>query len=105
MSDTESDNTSTTSFGDIPVCEEIGKLIQNCEQLEKDIHASFETLNNVKSLVKNNNSIVVTYNDWTGNFDELLELFHDEALNNIKNGKSSNFGQELLKMLDDTVFH
>ncbi len=105
MSDAESDNSSTTSFGDISVCEEIGKLIENCEQLEKDIHSSFDTLNNIQSLVKNHNSIIVTYNDWTGNFDELLELFHDEALTNIKNGKVSNFGQELLKMLDDTIFH
>jgi hypothetical protein len=105
MSDAESDNSSTTSFGDISVCEEIGQLIQNCEHLEKQIHTSFDTLNNIQTLIKNHNNIIVTYNDWTGDFDELLELFHDEALTNIKNGKSSDFGKELVKMLDDTIFH
>lgn len=107
MSDNESstDASSVSSFGDISVCNEIGRLIENCQQLHDHIHNSFDTLKNIHSLVENHNNIIVTYNDWTGDFEELLELFHEEALNNIKNDKSSVFGQELLKMIDDTIFH
>lgn len=105
LSVTSSVVSSVSSFGDISVCQEIGQLIENCEGLHQYIHNSFETLNNINSLVENHNNITVTYNEWTGDFDELLELFHEEALTNIKNGKSSDFGQELLKMLDDTTFN
>jgi hypothetical protein len=103
--DTDSENSSTTSFGDISVCEEIGQLIEQCESLHDHIHNSFDTLKNIHSLVENNNNIIVTYNDWSGDFDEVLELFHQDAMNNIKDGKESMFSQELLKMIDDTVFH
>jgi hypothetical protein len=107
MSDTdaETENSSTTSFGDISVCEEIGQLIEQCQSLHEYIHNSFNTLKNIHSLVENHNNITVTYNDWTGDFDELLELFHQEAINNIKDGKPNMFSQELLKMIDDTIFH
>jgi hypothetical protein len=105
MSDAESDNSTTTSFGDISVCEEIGQLIEQCESLHEHIHNSFETLKNIHSLVENQNNITVTYNKWTGDFNELLELFHQDAMNNIKDDKPSMFSQELLKMLDDTIFH
>lgn len=105
MSESSTDASSVTSFGDISVCQEIGELIQRCEELQEHIHTSYETLKNIHSLVENQNSIIVTYNEWTGDFDELLELFHNEALANIKNDKPSDFGQELLKMLDDTIFH
>jgi len=102
---TSSATSSATSFGDISVCEEIGQLIEQCQSLHEHIHTSFKTLKNIHSLVENHNTINVTYNDWTGDFYELLELFHQDAMNNIKDGKSSMFSQELLKMLDDTVFH
>lgn len=103
--DVSTDISSVTSFGDISVCEEIGQLIESCEGLHQNIQNSYETMMNIRSLVNNQNNITVTYNEWTGDFEELLELFHEEALTNIKNGKSSYFGQELLKMLDDTTFH
>jgi hypothetical protein len=62
MSDAESDNSSTTSFGDISVCEEIGQLIEQCESLHDHIHNSFQTLKNIHSLVENHNNInVINY--------------------------------------------
>jgi hypothetical protein len=105
MSDSSTDVSSITSFGNISVCEEIGQLIQKCDELNTHIHNSYETLKNIQSLVENQNNIKVTYNEWSGNFKELLELFHEEALTNIKNDKPSDFGQELIKMLDNTIFH
>lgn len=107
MSETDASSvtSSVTSFGDISVCEEIGQLIERCEELHDHIHNSFKTLQNINSLVENHQNINVTYNEWTGDFDDVLELFHEEAINNIKNDKPSCFGNELLKMLDDITFH
>jgi hypothetical protein len=104
MSDTASE-TSSTSFDDISVCEEIGQLIERCEELHEHIHNSFETLKNIHSLVASHNNINVTYNEWAGNFEELLEVFHKEALTNISEGRPADFGIKLLKMLEGAEFH
>lgn len=104
MSTTDSSSV-TSSFDDISVCEEIGQLIERCEDLQEQIHNSFETLQNIHSLVQNNNNINVTYNEWTGEFEELLEVFHDEAMKNINEGHPADFGIKLLKMLEVAEFH
>jgi hypothetical protein len=103
MSDTES-TSETSSFGDNSVCEEIGQLIERCEELHEYIHNSYETLQSIHSLVANKNNINVTHNEWTGDFEELLEVFHKEALMNISEGRDAEFGQKLLKMLDEAIF-
>ena len=95
----------TSSFDDISVCEEIGQLIERCEDLQEQIHNSFETLQNIHSLVQNKNNINVTYNEWTGDFEELLEVFHEESLKNINEGRPSDFGNKLLKMLEEADFN
>jgi hypothetical protein len=94
----------TSSFDDISVCEEIGQLIERCEELHEHIHNSYETLQSIHSLVANQNNINVTHNGWTGDFEELLEVFHKEALTNISEGRDAEFGQKLLKMLDEAIF-
>jgi hypothetical protein len=106
MSDIESstDASSVSSFGDISVCNEIGQLIENCQQLHDHIHTSFETLKNIHSLVENNN-IIVSYDEWTGDFNELLEKIHTESLENIKNNGQINFGELLLERLDNIIFN
>jgi hypothetical protein len=105
MSDSESDNSSTTSFGGMSVCEEIGQLIENCQQLHDHIHNSFETLKGIQALVENHQNIIVTHNEWTGDFDELLEKLNQQALMRIKGNQPSDFGASLVKMLDETIFH
>jgi hypothetical protein len=105
MSETSLDASSDTSFGDISICEEIGELIEKCEEFHNHIHSCFETLENIQSFFLLNNNINVTHNNWTGDFNELLQLFHQDALTKIKNGQPSSFGEELLKMLDNTTFH
>lgn len=104
MSTAESSSV-TSSFDDISVCDEIGQLIERCEDLQEQIHNSFETLQNIQSLVASHNNISVTYNEWTGDFEELLDVFHDEALKNINEGRPSDFGIKLLKMLEGVHFH
>ena len=95
----------TSSFDDISVCEEIGQLIERCEDLQEQIHNSFETLQNIHSLIQSNNNINVTYNEWTGEFEELLKVFHDEAMKNINEGCAPDFGIKLLTMLEVAEFH
>jgi hypothetical protein len=100
----ESDNSSTTSFGDISVCQDIDQLIESCQQLQEHIDSSFETLKGIQVLVQNHQNIIVTHNGWTGDFDELLERFHQEALNKIKNGESYNFSEIIQDALKIIVF-
>ena len=82
------------------VCDEIGQLIERCEELHEHIHNSFETLQNIETLVKNHTNILVSYGDWTGDLDELLERTHLEALKEIKEKGVNNFGEKLLDILD-----
>ena len=105
MSDAESVNSSTISFGDISVCEEIGQLIERCEDLNNHIHNSFETLQNINSLIKTNTNITVTYNNLTCDFDEIIETFHNNALNNIKENGENSFSYILLKEIGNRYFH
>jgi hypothetical protein len=105
MSDTSTDVSSVTSFGDISVCEEIGQLIERCQEFHNHIHNSFETLKNIHSLVDNHNNIIVTHNEWTGDFYELLENLNTEALEGIKTTGQNNFTQKLLQVLDTCKFH
>ncbi len=100
----ESDSSSVTSFDDISVCEEIGQLIERCEELHDHIHTSYETLKNIHSLVENRQNINVTYNEWTGDFEELLEGLHQQALENIKENKPSGFGNYVINVISECVF-
>lgn len=95
----------TSSFDDISICQEIGQLIEQCEELQECINNSFETLKSIHSLVKSHNNINITYNEWSGDFEGLLEVFHEEALKNINEGQPADFGIKLLKMLDVAEFY
>jgi len=57
--------------------EEIGELIEKCEEFHNHIHSCFETLENIQSFFLLNNNINVTHNNWTGDFNELLQLIVD----------------------------
>lgn len=100
-----SDASTVTSFGDISVCEEIGQLINRCQQLEHHIHTSYETLQSIHFLVENHKNIIITYNGWIGDFDELLEQFHNKALTSIKENGTNNFGESLLTALETIQFN
>ncbi len=86
------------------VCDEIEQLIERCEELHEHIHNSFETLQNIETLVKNHTNILVKYNDSVIDFDEILEKAHLEALENIKEKGINTFGDKLLNTIDLCVF-
>ena len=89
-----SDTSSVTSFGDISVCEEISQLIDQCHLLHEHIYNADITLENIKSLVKNNNNIQVTYN--------ALDV---SALKNIEETSVNNFSEKLLEALNNMTFN
>jgi hypothetical protein len=100
VSDLESDLESVSNT----VCDEIGQLIERCEELHEHINNSFETLQHINTLVKNHNNIFVKYNDSVVDFDDLLEKTHLEALENIKEKGVNNFGENLLNIIDLCIF-
>jgi hypothetical protein len=99
----ELDTSSVTSFEDISVCNEIDKLIEKCENLNNHIHTSYETLQNIQSLFQNN--FIVTYNEWTGDFDELLNNIHNKCLKTIKETGDCNFGDMLIDIINNSIFN
>jgi hypothetical protein len=106
MSDTASfSDSENSSIGDLSICREIDELITRFEDFHTHIHNSFETLQNIQSLVANNNNINIRYNNKTCDFDAFLEEFHSIALNNIKENKPSNFGESLIKLLEEATFN
>lgn len=100
VSDLGSDLESVSST----VCDEIGQLIERCEELHEHIHNSFETLQNIETLVKNHRNILVKYNDSVIDFDDVLEKAHLEALENIKEKGINIFGENLLNKIESCVF-
>jgi len=99
------DTSSVTSFGDISVCEEISQLIDQCHLLHEHIYNADITLENIKSLVKNNNNIQVTYNALVCDFDNILESIHTSSLKNIEEKGVNNFSEKLLEALNNMTFN
>jgi hypothetical protein len=101
---TLADDSSDISFEDGSICEEINQLIDRCEGLHEHIHNSFQTLDNIHSMILNHTNINVKYDTWIGDFEELLEEFHSKALANIKEKGENNFGELLLNALEVVEF-
>jgi hypothetical protein len=94
-----------SSLENLSVCDEIGELITKCEELHNHIHNSFETINNIKELIKSKDNINVTCNDdITCDFDNVLEELHLKALENIKEKNENNFGELLLDFIQSASF-
>jgi hypothetical protein len=104
MSDIGSDTSSCSTGSNSSVYDEIGQLIERCEELHEHIHNSFETLQNIHTLVKNHTNIMVKYNDSIMDFDEVLEEVHKEALEDIKAKGVNTFGDKLTAVLDLCIF-
>jgi hypothetical protein len=104
VSDLESDLGSDLESVSNTVCDEIGQLIERCEELHEHIHNSFETLKTVHTLIQNQTNIIVSYDGWTGDLDELLEKAHLETLKEIKEKGINTFGDKLLNTIDLCVF-
>jgi hypothetical protein len=103
--DSSCDSLCDSSFDNLSVCDEIGQLVTKCEELHNHIHNSFETMHNIKELIKNRNNINVTYNeDITCDFDIVLEELHLKALENIKEKNQNNFGELLLEFIESGLF-
>ena len=99
-----SDISDISDISDSSIYDEIDQLIDQCHQLHTRIHNSCETLQTIQSLVANHKNINVTYNNITCDFDELLESFHQIALNNIKENGSNTFGKQLLDTIGNSIF-
>jgi uncharacterized coiled-coil DUF342 family protein len=84
--------------------DEISQLLKKCNELHSHFHESSKTIQELHKLVDNHKNIIVKYDNWTGDFDELLEKIHNCALEGIKENGTNNFGEKLLEALDCAVF-
>lgn len=84
--------------------DEISQILKRCNELHSHFHESSKTIENLHILVERQKNITVKCDDWTGDFDELLEKIHIGALEGIKEHGVNNFGEKLLEVLDTAVF-
>jgi hypothetical protein len=101
----ESETSSTVSFDNIAVCDEIGQLIEKCEELHQEINLSFQNLENIQVLLQNSNNIFVNYNGSQVDLYEILENIHSSIITEIKEGSEINFGERILKELENMTFY
>jgi hypothetical protein len=100
----ESDNLSTSTFSNNSICDQIDNLIERCEQLHIHIHNSFDTIHTIKELVDTNLNINIVIDDKEKDLDIILEELHENAILKIKETGHSNFGEELLNIINNCDF-
>jgi hypothetical protein len=84
----------------ITTSNEILEILERCNELHNHFHKSSKTIQDLHSLVDSHQNIIVKTNDWTGDFDELLEKLHIGALEDIKKRGVNNFGEKLLEVIE-----
>lgn len=85
--------------------DEINQILKRCNELHSHFHESSKTIQELHSLVDRHKNITVKYDDWTGDFDELLEKIHIGALEGIKEHGVNNFGKKLLEVLEKMIVY
>ena len=81
---------------DISICKDIDDLIDSCHTLHANIIVANNLLGNITDKINRIQSINVIYEGDKMDFYELLELLHENAIKNIKEGRPSGFENQLL---------
>ena len=84
---------------DISISKDIDDLINSCHTLHSNVIIANNLLGNITDKINRIKSINVIYEGDKIDFYELLELLHTNAINNIKEGRSSDFENQLLKAI------
>ena len=84
---------------DISISKDIDDLIDSCHTLHSNIIVANNLLGNITDKINRIQSINVIYKGDKMNFYELLELLHENAIKNIKEGRPSGFEHQLLKAI------
>ena len=93
-----SDSTESEDL-DISISKDIDDLIDSCHTLHSNIIVANNLLGNITDKINRIQSINVIYKGDKMNFYELLELLHENAIKNIKEGRPSGFEHQLLKAI------
>ena len=100
----ESGDSSESDDLDISISKDIDDLIDSCHTLHANIIVANNILSNITDKINRIKSINVIYEGEKMDFYDLLELLHENAINNIKEGRSNSFEHQLLKAIDISVF-
>ena len=107
LEDTLSVSGSSVSDSEISVdsvIEELNEIIERSEEISNQIQASIKTLDKIESLIASEKSVIVKYDEFNGDFNELIEVVHKGALENISENGVNNFGQMLLDIIENGQF-
>jgi hypothetical protein len=100
----ENESDSCSTYSNNSICEQIDNLIESCEKLHIHIHNSFDTVHTIKELIDSNININVVINNEIKDLDSILEELHNDAILKIKETGHSNFGEELLNIINNYEF-
>ena len=90
---------------DISICKDIDDLIDSCHTLHANIIVANNLLGNITDNINKIQCINVIYEGDKMNFYDLLELLHENAINNIKAGRPNGFENQLLdNAINNSVF-
>ena len=95
----ESGDSSDSDDLDISISKDIDDLIDSCHTLHANIIVANNLLDNITDKINRIQSINVIYEGNKMDFYELLELLHENAIKNIKEGRPSGFENQLLDVI------
>ena len=95
----DSSDSSDSSELDISISKDIDDLINSCHTLHANIIVANNLLDNITDKINRIQSINVIYEGNKMDFYELLELLHENAIKNIKEGRPSGFENQLLDVI------
>jgi len=78
--------------------DEFNTLIDTCQKIHNASNELIGSMNRVKQYFDKQYSINVIYNGITKDFNELLDEFHTQSLENIRTTGKSNFGALLMSI-------
>ena len=100
----DSSDSNESDILDISISKDINDLINSCYTLHANIIVANNLLGNITDKINKIQCINVTHEGNKMDFYDLLELLHKNAINNIKEGKPSDFENQLLKAINICVF-
>lgn len=98
-------STDDSILSDTPsIINDINDLTEKCYQLQEYIDSSYQILQELNSQIRNSQLITVSYEGWTGDFEEIINRLHSRAIDNIQKYGKNNFGELLLDIIDKINF-
>ena len=104
MIDKEYDACSESGDSSDSISKDIDYLIDSCHELHANVILANNLLSNIADKINRIQSINIIYEGDKMDFYNLLELLHENAIKNVKEGRPIEFENQLLKAINISKF-